>query len=199
MNRVISFFKREKIIEFVSERSDNERSYDDLVWDVRQKRKLNSKLFKLIRKLRNTLKIVVGCVCLGLLTTVLIWGRNNSEVKTFNQHYNYYKDRYMSSSGLGMISSSDFDDVMEFINEYKIVVEPKMLMALSAIEKRKFPDALRILTVIDSPRARWLEALCLMRAGDKKEARAAFEEIVRQDNLFAAEAKEILKKHYSKN
>lgn len=177
---------------------DHKREQYDLAWDVVQKRKLNRRLLKKVKVLKIAFLVNSSLLSVFIVALFLIvFGKGYSAKKTFNQHYDYYKDRYISMYSIGEMNAEELDDVMQLIHEYKIIVQPQMLIALSAIEKGDFNYALQKLTKIDDPQARWLEALCLLRNGENEKAKDAFNHIIESQSVFSEASEDIIKKHYS--
>ena len=193
---VASLFKK-KGSEFGTNKPDQERSFNDLLFDVIQKRKLIKMLVKANQKLKYL--HLVSSIALVFVIIFVIITKKDPEVETFKQYYLDYKYRYIQSYGLGTINIDDFQDGLSLADELMISLESKMLVALQAIDKKEFGKAISILNEIDTPESEWLKALCLMRVGKDYQAEILLLKIVEKNNLFSAEAKDIFYKHYRNN
>lgn len=177
---------------------DTERSFEDLVYDVKQKRKLTWKLLRLNKKYR------IGLISYVLLTFILAGFfvlkplvSISPEEETFNQHYGNFKNRYISLYGLGVSNTEDFRKALTLVKDYNILVESNMLVALSTIEDDDFSKAIFILAELDSPESEWLLALCYLKTAQKERAKKVLLKITGEKSLFAMDAEDILIKHYN--
>lgn len=195
MKKLAKLFSIYNLSEMDSEKSDLNRRFEDLVIDVKQKRKLNTILIRANKRL----KIAVNLCLVAILLISGIFAVNiylNSDIKTFNYHYKNFKGRYISSYGLVLTDPGDFRELSNIVEENNIVVESNMLMAMVAIEKHDYNKAIIILSQINNDEAKWLKALCLLRLDEKVKARKIFEGLIEKNSLFSLESQDILEKNY---
>jgi hypothetical protein len=176
-------------------RPDSERSFEDLVYDVKQKRKLNKKLLKANRRLKNLFIVGLSIVVISI-TSFLVSFNSSSIKRTYDFHFVDFKHRYISSYGLVLTTPTDFRDFSEIVEDNNIILESSMLSALVAMEKKKYDKAIAILDRMDSDQAKWLKALCLLRLKRKLQLKAELDEIISDNSLFTLQAKEIIKQYY---
>lgn len=202
MASFFNVFRFKKDSHVIEESGDHERCFNDLLFDVKQKRKLTYLLFEQNKRLRITFKAYVVLSIITFIGIFFSFHQQSNEKRIFKQHYSNFKKRHITSYGLGVNNGNDFRSSLTLIKEYNIVVESKMLVALASIEDKKFDDAILVLDGLNTPESEWLESLCYLRKKDFTIAFNKFEQIIECEGLFAAEAKEILKEYrnqYQKN
>jgi hypothetical protein len=179
---------------FTEKNPDYERSVVDLAYDVKQKRKLIGILLKRNRQLRTVLTSFITFAFVASFSLIILGG-SITYSRTFNKYYKEFKHRYIY--GLGFSNTTEYREALKFVDEYKVNLETKMLRALLCIDKKEFPKALFLLSEIESPEARWLEALCYLKIKEDKKAEIALKNIIVENNLFSPDALEIIEKHYN--
>jgi hypothetical protein len=181
-------------------KTDYDRPLFDLANDVRQKRKLIEMLFRKNKILKLSLLTYFSLSIIffgGKVLNSKDSPKDKPEVKTFNCYYSNFIERYVSAYGLGISNATDFHNAVSLINDYNIIIESKMLLAIASIDKNDYNKAIYILSEMDTQESEWLLALCLFRIDEKEKAGVIFRAVVEKGNLFAFEAEEIVNKYYN--
>lgn len=200
MKRIFTFLNRKGVIDStIKEQDDAERCVEDLIYDVRQKRKLTSILFKENKRWKLTFLVYLFISIIVFSSTTAYFRKDNFEKELFETYYSDFKKRFISNYNLGVTNSNDFNNTLKVIDEYDIVVEYKILYVLGKIEKQNFEDAILALGNIETPESAFLEALCYVRKGDNKTAAKRLSEIISKKGLYAGVAQEILDAYHQHN
>jgi hypothetical protein len=176
-------------------RPDKDRSHEDLVFDVKQKRKLNNKLLRANKRLKHMFAFGSTFLVVSLVS-VFIYINHPSIKKTYNYHFSSFMHRYISNNGLILTTPTDFKKISNIVEDKHLIFESNMLNAIMAMNEKEFTKAITILDNIDTDEAKWLKALCFLRLNKKIQLKASLDELVSTNSLFTLEAKEIINQYY---
>jgi hypothetical protein len=174
-----------------SSKSDYDRCFEDLVYDVKQKRKLNYLLLKLNKRLRMAINLSSVAIVFLIGMSIYSDSIHYEEKNTFDYYYSNFKQRYLSNY------NSERAITIDIINKTSFDIDSSFISILNIIEDKNFTEAISMLSKNDSDESEWLRALCLLRINEKPSAKILLKTIVAENTLFSLDAMDILDNHYS--